>query len=69
MRRPGLQRSDQLQQKATSGLNSGMNRRQGWDAGQGVGLMHDAPTVAEVVGRLKEEYASARERLLVRRAA
>jgi nitronate monooxygenase len=46
-----------------------MNRRQGWDAGQGVGLMHDAPTVAEVVGRLKEEYASARERLLVRRAA
>jgi nitronate monooxygenase len=40
-----------------------------WGAGQGVGLMHDAPTVAEVVGRLKEEYASARARLLERRAA
>jgi nitronate monooxygenase len=31
-----------------------------WGAGQGVGLMHDAPTVAEVVSRLKEEYETAR---------
>jgi NAD(P)H-dependent flavin oxidoreductase YrpB (nitropropane dioxygenase family) len=69
MRRPGLQRSDQLQQKATSGVNPGVNRRQGCGAGQGVGLTHDALTVAEVVGRLKEEYASARARLLERRAA
>lgn len=35
-----------------------------WGAGQGVGLMHDAPTVAEVVERLKQEYAAARARVL-----
>ncbi|MBI3283345.1 MAG: nitronate monooxygenase [Burkholderiales bacterium] len=35
-----------------------------WGAGQGVGLMHDAPTVAEVVARLATEYAAARARLL-----
>jgi len=34
-----------------------------WGAGQGVGLMTDAPTVAEVVARLKTEYQAARERL------
>ncbi|HTD04119.1 nitronate monooxygenase family protein [Undibacterium sp.] len=35
-----------------------------WGAGQGVGLMHDAPSVAEVVQRLTEEYQAARARLL-----
>jgi nitronate monooxygenase len=35
-----------------------------WGAGQGVGLMHDAPSVAEVVARLKAEYQAARQRLL-----
>src|SRR6476661_358860 len=34
-----------------------------WGAGQGVGLMHDVPTVAEVVERLSREYAAARQRL------
>jgi nitronate monooxygenase len=34
-----------------------------WGAGQGVGLMHDVPTVAEMVARLKEEYEAARARL------
>ncbi len=34
-----------------------------WGAGQGVGLMHDAPPVAEVAARLKAEYDAARERL------
>ncbi len=34
-----------------------------WGAGQGVGLMDDVPTVAEMVGRLKEEYQAARRRL------
>jgi nitronate monooxygenase len=38
-----------------------------WGAGQGVGLMHDVPTVAELVGRLKEEYGAARERLSLAR--
>ena len=34
-----------------------------WGAGQGVGLMHDVPTVAEMVARLKSEYDAARKRL------
>jgi nitronate monooxygenase len=34
-----------------------------WGAGQGVGLMDDVPTVAEVVERLSNEYAAARQRL------
>ncbi len=36
-----------------------------WGAGQGVGLMHDVPTVAEVVDRLEAEYRSARTRLAI----
>ncbi|MFZ6649194.1 NAD(P)H-dependent flavin oxidoreductase [Undibacterium sp. TJN25] len=35
-----------------------------WGAGQGVGLMHDAPSVAEVVQRLTAEYEAAKARLL-----
>ena len=35
-----------------------------WGAGQGVGMMHDVPTVAEVVKRLKNEYVAARERTM-----
>jgi nitronate monooxygenase len=38
-----------------------------WGAGQGVGLMEDVPTVAEMVDRLEEEYRAARARLAVRR--
>ncbi len=34
-----------------------------WGAGQGVGLMDDAPSVAEVVARLEAEYQAARARL------
>lgn len=34
-----------------------------WGAGQGVGLMHDAPGTAEVVARLHAEYTAARVRL------
>jgi len=34
-----------------------------WGAGQGVGLMDDVPSVAEVVARMKEEYQAARRRL------
>jgi nitronate monooxygenase len=30
-----------------------------WSAGQGVGLVHDVPTVATLVDRLKSEYAAA----------
>lgn len=35
-----------------------------WGAGQGVGLMDDAPSVAEVVARLQAEYKAAKERLI-----
>lgn len=35
-----------------------------WGAGQGVGLMNDVPTVAEVVARLRTEYAAARARVM-----
>jgi len=38
-----------------------------WGAGQGVGLMHDVPTVAELVDRLKQEYDDARARLGIAR--
>ena len=34
-----------------------------WGAGQGVGLMDDVPTVAEMVERLRGEYEAARRRL------
>ena len=34
-----------------------------WGAGQGVGLMHDVPCVAEMVTRLKAEYDAARTRI------
>ena len=34
-----------------------------WGAGQGVGLMDDVPTVAEMVARLRTEYDAARARL------
>jgi nitronate monooxygenase len=34
-----------------------------WGAGQGVGLMEDVPSVAEMVERLKAEYAAERKRL------
>jgi nitronate monooxygenase len=30
-----------------------------WSAGQGIGLIHDVPTVAELVRRLEEEYIAA----------
>jgi nitronate monooxygenase len=35
-----------------------------WGAGQGVGLMSDVPTVAEMVARLKNEYLAARARVM-----
>jgi nitronate monooxygenase len=37
-----------------------------WGSGQGVGLIDDAPPVAEVVARLKREYAQAKAALCAR---
>jgi len=61
---------DNLPQADKSAMNfaSGDNRavkawRDIWGAGQGVGLIDDAPAVAEVVERLEREYLAARKRL------
>jgi nitronate monooxygenase len=49
--------------KMSFGSGSAKAWRDIWGAGQGVGLMEDVPTVAEMVERLKEQYQGARERL------
>lgn len=51
--------------KSKMSFNSGTAKawRDIWGAGQGVGLMHDVPTTAEMVERLKGEYNAARARL------
>jgi nitronate monooxygenase len=49
--------------KMSFGAGSAKAWRDIWGAGQGVGLMEDVPTVAEMVERLKEQYQGARERL------
>ncbi len=58
---------DNLPQADKSAMNfsssSAKAWRDIWGAGQGVGLMHDVPTVAEVVQRLRSEYVAARERV------
>ncbi len=59
---------DNLPQADKSAMNfsSGSAKawRDIWGAGQGVGLMEDVPTVAEVVQRLRREYVAARERVI-----
>ncbi len=37
-----------------------------WGAAQGVGLMEDVPSVAELVARLGREYDDAKARLAIR---
>jgi nitronate monooxygenase len=49
--------------KMSFGSGSAKAWRDIWGAGQGVGLMDDVPTVAEMVERLKAEYVAAKERL------
>jgi nitronate monooxygenase len=49
--------------KMSFGAGSAKAWRDIWGAGQGVGLMEDVPTVAEMVERLKRQYQGARERL------
>lgn len=62
---------DDLPQSDKSKMNfaSGGNMKQKawrdiWGAGQGVGQIEDAPSVAELVGRLELEYRAARARLM-----
>ncbi|PHV09060.1 NAD(P)H-dependent flavin oxidoreductase [Rugamonas rubra] len=58
---------DALPQADKSAMNFGSGSakawRDIWGAGQGVGLMDDVPTTAEMVARLQREYAAARARL------
>jgi len=49
--------------KMSFGSGSAKAWRDIWGAGQGVGLMDDVPTVAEMVERLRQQYQAARERL------
>jgi len=57
--------SDKSKMNFGSGGNSGAKAwRDIWGAGQGVGLMDDAPSVAEVVQRFSAEYQAAKARLL-----
>ena len=49
--------------KMSFGSGSAKAWRDIWGAGQGVGMMDDVPTVAEMVNRLKAEYDAARARL------
>ena len=49
--------------KMSFGSGSAKAWRDIWGAGQGVGLMDDVPTVAEMVERLQGEYQVARRRL------
>jgi nitronate monooxygenase len=49
--------------KMSFGAGSAKAWRDIWGAGQGVGLMDDVPSVAEMVARLKAEYEAARRRL------
>jgi nitronate monooxygenase len=49
--------------KMSFGSGSAKAWRDIWGAGQGVGLMDDVPSVAEMVERLKAEYDAARRRV------
>ena len=49
--------------KMSFGSGSAKAWRDIWGAGQGVGMMDDVPTVADMVVRLKAEYDAARARL------
>jgi nitronate monooxygenase len=61
---------DALPEADKSAMNFGSGSakawRDIWGAGQGVGLMDDVPTVAEMVQRLHREYDAARARLALR---
>jgi len=52
--------------KMSFGSGSAKAWRDIWGAGQGVGLMDDVPTVAEMVERLAQQYRAAKERLGIR---
>lgn len=58
-----LPMSDKSQMNFGDGSSKAKAWKDIWGAGQGVGLMDDIPSVAELVARLKDEYQAARVRL------
>jgi nitronate monooxygenase len=61
-----LPESDKSKMSFGDGSSKAKAWRDIWGAGQGVGLMNDVPTVAEMVERLTREYNAARVRLALR---
>jgi nitronate monooxygenase len=61
-----LPESDKSKMSFGDGSSKAKAWRDIWGAGQGVGLMDDVPTTAEMVERLKREYDAARARLSLR---
>jgi len=61
---------DALPESDKTKMNFGSDKAKAWKdiwgAGQGVGLMDDVPSVAQLVERLKREYDEARARLSLR---
>ena len=58
-----LPESDKSKMSFGDGASKAKAWRDIWGAGQGVGLMDDVPTVADMVARLSAEYMAARARL------
>ncbi len=58
-----LPQADKTAMNFGSGGSQAKAWRDIWGAGQGVGLMTDVPTVAEMVARLKDEYDAAKRRI------
>ncbi|GAC1319273.1 MAG: nitronate monooxygenase family protein [Collimonas sp.] len=58
-----LPQADKSKMNFGSGGTGAKAWRDIWGAGQGVGLMDDVPSVAQMVDRLQTEYQAARQRL------
>jgi len=61
---PSVDKSKMDFQKANQDEANAKAWKDIWGAGQGVGLIHDAPSIAEIVQRLEDEYQSAKRNLL-----
>lgn len=59
-----LPAADKSKMDFSSGTSKAKAWKDIWGAGQGVGQIHDIPTVSDIVARMKAEYDAARARLL-----
>lgn len=60
-----LPQSDKTAMNFAEGTSKAKAWKDIWGAGQGVGLMEDVPSVAELVERLRREYDDAKARLAI----